>query len=292
MSLGVLYGIIASFLLTIMMMFVKLSDLSGFDLTFARCIFQLLVSFTILKSSKLPLLGKNMKALILRGIFGYLGLVLYFVSLKHLPFSNVIAIQNMSPIFSFLIAVAIGLERFRVSILFAIVLSFTGVLYLYHDLNFESSKNIFYIGTFLSAFFAACAYTTIRHMKYSENTHRILFYFSLVSVFCVAPFTDFANMGSEIYNGKELVNIFGLLISSYVAHYFLTKAFQQENVSKVSITQYFNIVFGCFFGYLIFNEEWSFEKTVAFTLILLGFAFRNSEVFIQKLKLKKSPQRS
>ena len=101
-SKGVLFIIMSAFGFAMMSAFVKLSgDLPSFQKTFFRNITSCIIAFTLILVKKESFFGKleNQKILILRSVFGTLGIVFNFYAIDKLVLSDANMLNKLSPFF-------------------------------------------------------------------------------------------------------------------------------------------------------------------------------------------------
>ena len=152
-SKGVLFIIMSAFGFAMMSAFVKLSgDLPSFQKTFFRNITSCIIAFTLILVKKESFFGKleNQKILILRSVFGTLGIVFNFYAIDKLVLAFVGALFIIKPQFNF-----------------DIIPSLIGVC---------------------GAICAAAAYTCLRVLGSKEKYYTIVFYFSFFSTMVILPF--------------------------------------------------------------------------------------------------------
>ena len=99
---GVFFTIMSAFGFAMMSAFVKLSgDLPSFQKTFFRNITSCIIAFILILINKESFFGKleNQKILILRSIFGTLGIVFNFYAIDKLVLSDANMLNKLSPFF-------------------------------------------------------------------------------------------------------------------------------------------------------------------------------------------------
>ena len=100
MNKGAHYMIISSFAFSLMHLCVKaMPHIPVFELVFFRSLGSLLITFFYLNKGKTPIFGNNKKVLFARGIFGTIGLCLFFITLQNIPLAGAVTIQYLSPSF-------------------------------------------------------------------------------------------------------------------------------------------------------------------------------------------------
>lgn len=230
-----------------------------------RSLFSLIFSFLVLKKIGVSVFGNNKKLLIIRGIVGSIGLITFFYTLQKIPLASAVTIQYLSPIFTTILGVFLVKERVKPIQFLFFGISFAGVIVLQ---GFDPRVNLLYgsIGV-VSALFSGLAYNVIRKLKNTEHPLVIIFYFPLVTLpvaTLVSYFTWIQPMG------WDWLILLWIGICTQAAQYFMTVAYQNANVSKVSSLSYLGILYALFFGFIFFGETFGAMSYVGMALVLVG----------------------
>ncbi|WP_268036743.1 DMT family transporter [Algoriphagus sp. PAP.12] len=230
-----------------------------------RSLFSLIFSYAILKQQKVPVFGNNKKLLVLRGVVGSVGLITFFYTLQKIPLASAVTIQYLSPIFTTILGVFLVKERVKPIQFLFFAISFAGVLVVQ---GFDSRVNLFYaaIGV-TSAIFSGLAYNVIRKLKNTEHPLVIIFYFPLVTL-PIATVVSYFTWVQPV--GWDWAILLWIGICTQTAQYFMTVAYQNANVAKVSSMTYLGLLYALFFGFLLFGETFGAMSYVGMGLVLLG----------------------
>ena len=135
--------------------------------------------------------------------------------------------------------------------------------------GFDSRIEIFTLLTILgAALFASIAHTIVRKLKDSDHPLVIIFYFTFVTLPIISPFAlSHWIMPNQLVEWLILLSI-GLV--THFAQYFLTKAYQSDNVANISIFYYLGIVFALGFGHFLFGEKYTVLTLVGMGVIIVG----------------------
>ena len=101
--LGVLYIIVSAFCFALMNTFVRLSgDLPTIQKSFFRNFIALIIAFIVLirTDEKFKFNKKNLPELLLRSIFGTMGILCNFYAIDHLVLSDASMLNKLSPFFA------------------------------------------------------------------------------------------------------------------------------------------------------------------------------------------------
>ena len=267
MSKGLRYMLVAVLFFAAMNVLIKfIPRIGAVEIVFFRSIVSFLISFFMLQRLNVSIWGNKKKWLIIRGIAGSLGLLLFFSTIKEMPLGSAVAIQYLSPIFTSVLGVFIVKERvYSIQWVFFLV-SFAGVLLIQ---GFDPRVTQFQLGIGVcSALASGMAYNSIRKLKLSEHPLVIIFYFPLITIPLTSVYLLFTG-----WTTPTIFEVFVLLLiglATQFAQYFMTKAYQLEELSKVSSVQYVGIVFALFFGFVLFNESYTLKSFVGIVIVLTG----------------------
>ena len=250
---GIIFIIASAFGFAMMSAFVKISgDLPSFQKTFFRNIVSVIVAFIIILNHKGSFFGKksNQKILLLRSIFGTLGIVFNFYSIDKLVLSDANMLNKLSPFFVIIFSGLFLRERVTTKQVIAIIIAFIGALFIIKpSFNLAIIPSIIGI---LGGLTAAAAYTCVRALSGKEHPETIVFYFSFLSSIITFPlmiiYYKHMNMMQFIY--LLLAGIFASL-----GQFGITLAYKYAPAKEISIFDYTNIIFSaiislCLFGIL------------------------------------------
>jgi len=236
------------------------------EIVFFRSVVSLLISFFTVKRLGISIWGTNKKWLIIRGIAGSIGLLLFFVTIKQMPLASAVSIQYLSPIFTSILGVYLVKERvYSIQGLFFLI-SFVGVL-LIQGFDPRVTTYQLIIGL-LSALASGVAYNSIRKLKLSEHPLVIIFYFPLITIPITGSYLLFIGWVNPSLIELSVLLIIG--VATQFAQYFMTKAYQSDDLSKVSSVQFLGIILALVFGYLFFDESYTIKSFAGILIVLIG----------------------
>jgi len=236
------------------------------EIVFFRSIISFLLSFFTVKRLGISIWGNNKKWLIIRGVAGSIGLLLFFATIKEIPLASAVSIQYLSPIFTSIIGIFLVKERvYSIQWVFFLI-SFIGILLIQgYDTRVTTYQLI--IGL-LSAVASGVAYNSIRKLKLSEHPLVIIFYFPLITIPITGSYLLFKGWVTPDLVELTLLIIIG--IATQFAQYFMTKAYQSDELSKVSSVQFLGVILALFFGYLFFDETYTIKSFAGILIVLIG----------------------
>lgn len=262
---GVKYMLVATFLFALMKVCVKMiPDIPSIEIILFRSVISFIISYIGIKAAGVSPWGHNKKLLIIRGICGSLSLLLYFILIQRIPLATTYALLYLAPVFTSILGIYFVKERVfpRQWVFFAV--SFAGVLMVTgFDLRVEPIHLL--IGLVSSAS-SGVAYNVIRKLKTSEHPLVIIMYFPLVTTPIAAIYSAFVWQQPVAWEWFWLIMV-GVL--TQFAQYFMTRAYQEGELSVISSLSYLGIIYGLGFGFL-FGEDFNFLTYLGMASVVLG----------------------
>ncbi len=258
--------LLATLLFTCMNVLVKLvPNIPAIEIIFFRSVISLIICYVTLRSQKVSVVGNNKKLLLARGAAGALALVCYFITLQNIPLATAVTLQYLSPIFTAVLGIFLVREKVKPLQFLFFGLAFAGVLLVE---GFDSRVNSLYLLLGIGAgFFAGLAYNIIRKLNITEHPLVIVFYFPLVTI----PLTIWYVISNWVQpEGIEWIYLLLIGVLTQFAQYFMTKAYQLEELSKVASLNYIGIIYALGFGYFIFEETFHPMTYIGMMLVLAG----------------------
>ncbi|MGO1371443.1 MAG: DMT family transporter [Senegalia sp. (in: firmicutes)] len=233
---------------------------------FFRNFLGLLVATYLIKKNKKKVLGNNKRLLIFRSIFGLLGVAAYFYALSNLPLADTVILNKMSPFFVLVLAAIFLGEKIKKLQFISLILAILGAGFVVKP-EFDVSI-IPYIIALLSAFFAGSAYTIIRHLRHTDSSETIVFYFTFISTVAMIPFMLAGQF--VVPTLIEAIGFLGLGIFATTAQFLMTNAYRFAPAGELAIYTYTNIVFSTIIGIIIWSEIPDILSIIGGILIILA----------------------
>jgi len=255
------------------------SHLPTVEIIFFRGVFTFFATLVALKLNDIPIWGKNYKMLLARGIFGTIALNLYIFTLQKMPLASATVIQYLSPIFTTILAAIFLRERILSLQWLGFAICFLGVMMLKgFDTRFDYIDLTIGVA---SALAAGAAYNVIRKIQKTEHPLVIVFYFPMITV----PTMSIACLfWWETPQGNDWWFLLASGAATQGAQFYLTKAYQADDASKVSIYTYIGIIYSLLLGYFLFDETFSALAFAGLFTVLSGVLL--SLYVVQKNKKK------
>lgn len=176
---GIFFIILSAFGFAVMSAFIKLSgDLPNIQKVFFRNLVSAIIALFLIIKHKGSFTGKkeNRKILIYRSLFGTIGIIFNYYAIDNLVLSDANMLNKISPFLVVVFCALILKEKINLKQILAIIVAFIGALFIVKP-SFDIRVVPYIIG-FLSAVFAALAYTCVRMLGNKEEYYTIVFFFS------------------------------------------------------------------------------------------------------------------
>ena len=242
-----------------------LNHIPAFQILFIRSIITFFITLYFIRKQKLSPWGNDKKWLILRGLAGFSGLLCYIVTVQKIPLASAVTIQYLSPVFTLIFAYFLLDDRLTLRNWLFTILAFTGVV-LVKGFDHRISNEMLALGMF-SALMSGLAYSCIRKVNKSDHALVIVFYFPLVTLPFITPYTL---MHWQTPTWQEWALLIATGIFTQFGQYFMTKSYQLEKVSDVSILTYLGTLYALATGYFLFSETFSHWSLLGMALIIGG----------------------
>jgi drug/metabolite transporter (DMT)-like permease len=240
-------------------------DISVHQIISFRSLFSILICIYTLKKDKIPFWGNNKPLLILRGSVGAFSLFCFFYSIQHLPLATAVTISNLIPLFTLILAALFLKEKIAGWQWLFFLISFSGIFLIK---GFDNRVNLTNLTiALLAALFTACAHFLVRKLRDSDVPAVIMFYFPLVTLPLVGPYTALHWVTPDAFEWAML-----LLIGTFthIGQIYLTNAYAKEEVAGVSNIYYLGTILSLCYGYLFYDETYNLLSFSGMALIIGG----------------------
>ncbi|MDA3886288.1 MAG: DMT family transporter [Candidatus Delongbacteria bacterium] len=208
---------------------------------------------------------ENQKFLLIRSVFGLLGVAFHFYALSKLYLADSQMLNRTSPIFVSLFAFLFlkeKLSKLQMSTIFIALIGAVMVIKPKFDYSMLPA-----LGAFGAAIMAGAAYTFVRFLRDKEKPETIIFYFSLFSMVGSLPFM----IPTFIYpNSEQWMMLLGVGLTASIGQIGLTHAYRYAKASEVSIYTYTGIIFSALIGYFLWDEISDITSIIGGLIIILS----------------------
>ena len=266
---GIFYIILSAFCFSLMDMFVRMSgDLPSIQKSFFRNIVAAVFGCILVLKEKDSFQWKkgSGKYLILRSLFGTLGILCNFYAIDHLALADASMLNKMSPFFVVIFSFLFLKEKVTAAQILLVMGAFGGSLFVVKPTvsNLDLIPSL--IGL-LGGLGAGAAYTMVRKLgTIGVKGPFIVFFFSTFSCVVTLPWLIFD------YHTMTLAQTVILLMAGLCAaggQFAITAAYCYAPASEVSIYDYTKVIFSMILGFVMFQQIPDFYSWVGYVIICL-----------------------
>lgn len=284
---GIICIVLSAFCFALMNVFVRLAgDVPSIQKSFFRNIVAFVFALILLLKDHVPFkVGKgNMKYMLMRAIFGTIGVLCNFYAVDHLVIADASMLNKMSPFFAIVFSILILKEKVTPVQAMAVAGAFIGSLFIIKPtfLNMDLMPSM--IGL-LGGICAGAAYTMVRKMgERGVKGPLIVCFFSGFSCLVTLPTLLFN------YYPMTWVQIGILLLAGLAAsggQFAITAAYCYAPAREISVYDYSQIIFSAILGFIVFGQVPDIYSGIGYVIIcamaIWMFIYNNK-------KADKSPQ--
>ena len=266
---GIFYIILSAFCFSLMDMFVRMSgDLPSIQKSFFRNIVAAVFGCILVLKEKDSFQWKkgSGKYLILRSLFGTLGILCNFYAIDHLALADASMLNKMSPFFVVIFSFLFLKEKVTAAQILLVMGAFGGSLFVVKPTvsNLDLIPSL--IGL-LGGLGAGAAYTMVRKLgTVGIKGPFIVFFFSTFSCVITLPWLIFD------YHAMTLWQVLVLLLAGLCAaggQFAITAAYCYAPASEISIYDYTKVIFSMVLGFVMFQQIPDFYSWVGYVIICL-----------------------
>ena len=205
--------------------------------------------------------------LLLRAIFGTIGILCNFYAIDHLVLSDASMLNKMSPFFTILFSWLLLKEKLRPAQGGAVLTAFLGsLLIIKPSLDFSDFKASL-IGL-TGGICAGAAYAMVRILgQKGMNKNFIVLFFSGFSCLVTLPFLIFA---FHPMTTQQLWVLIGAGIAAAGGQFSITAAYCYAPAKEISVYDYSQIIFATSLGFLFFHEIPDHLSFIGYGIIILA----------------------
>lgn len=236
------------------------------EIVLARAVVTLAVSYVMLRRAAVSPWGTNRTGLVVRGVLGFGGLTLYYLSLAYLPLGDATTLLNTQPLLTAVLAWWLLREQIGWSTALALVLGVAGVSLIVHP----SGTGLPPLGVAVglgSALCSAFAYVTVRQLVRTEHPLVIVFYFPLIATPLALPW---AVATWVTPSAIEWLLLLGIGLTTQIGQVFLTRALAVERAGRVTSMGYVQVAFAMIWQWVVFGLPPTAWTLTGASLILIG----------------------
>lgn len=268
----------ATLFFSIMNLTVKLlPHIPAVELIVFRSVITAIITWWQLRQRGISPWGQKKSFLILRGIFGSIGLFAYFYSLQTMPLAAAVTLQYLAPIFAVILGWVLLREGLRPMGWVLLFLGFVGVSLLrWYDTRIPNDALIIAL---IGAAAGGFAYHMIRMLRQYDDALVVVFYFPLVTLPIAVPIA--APVWVWPAGGWEWALVIAMGILTQLAQVNMTRAYQTDTAGNVSALAYSGALLGLLFGWVFWGETFHYLSLLGIALVLTSVL---GQVFFQRKK--------
>jgi len=236
-----------------------------FELVFFRSLGTLILTYFLMQSRGVSLRPNRPFLLLLRGFVGVTSMSLFFLGIHYIPIGSAVTVRYIAPLFGGVLAVIFLKEKIYPLQWVFYLFAFAGVVLIK---GFDTSISLFGVGIVVgAAFFSAIVYIIISKIGHQDHPLRVVFFFMGIA-------TMVGGIGSTqnflLPKTLDLTLLLLLGVFGFFGQYFMTKAFQQGEASKVAPFKYVEVIFTLSFGVYLFDEVYTFQSLLGIAMVISG----------------------
>lgn len=251
---GIICIIISAFCFALMGLFVRMAgDLPAIQKSFFRNFVAAVFACILLIKNKVPFRCKkeNFKYLLMRAVFGTIGILGNFYAVDHLVLADASILNKMSPFFAVIFSLLILKEKVTVPQAVMVAGAFLGSMFVVKP-TFSNMDLIPSLLGLLGGVCAGAAYTMVRKLgMLGEKGPFIVFFFSAFSCLVTLPWLVFD------YHPMSRTQILVLLLAGLSAaggQFSITAAYCYAPAKEISVYDYSQILFSAALGFFVFGQ--------------------------------------
>ncbi|WP_064580341.1 DMT family transporter [Streptobacillus moniliformis] len=279
--LGIFFILLSAIGFSTLQMIVKmLPHVSVASKLFYRNIVIIFITFILIrvKGISFKLEKSEWKLMFARSVFGILGVMINFYTLKYILLADSTTIQKLSSFIVLLLSYLFFNEKFTKVQFFALIMSFLGVILIVKPGS--SSFSYGYILAILGAFCASFAYICIRGLAIRGKVKPliIIFYFSLFSTLVLLPYVLIDRTPLDL---KTITLLIGIGVFGAMGQYGITFAYNFAPAKEISVFEYSQVIFSSVLGLIFLGEFPDKYSIMGYLIITL------TGIFIYRYNLKR-----
>lgn len=280
---GIIFIIVSAFCFALMNLLIHMSgDLPTVQKSFFRNIVAFISALVIIVKHQdgFQIKKGSMKFLILRSLFGTVGILCNFYAVDHLVLSDASMLNKMSPFFAILFSFLILSEKVTLSQGLIVSGAFIGSLFVIKPTFSNLDLLPAMIGLF-GGMGAGMAYTLVRKLGMLRvKGSFVVFFFSGFSCLVTLPFM------LACYQMMSGIQVFYLLLAGFAAtggQFAITAAYQYAPAKQISVYDYSQILFSAILGFLFFGQVPDRYSGIGYLIIITMAVL----MFLREQKLEK-----
>ena len=268
---GIVLIICSAFCFALMNMMVRFAgDLPSIEKSFFRNFVAVFFALIALRRSHTPIKVPKgaLKPLLLRSIFGTMGILCNYYAIDHLVLADASIINKLSPFFAILFSLILLKEKVHPFAAACVITAFIGSLFIIKPgLGMFTTSLPAFIGL-LGGLGAGIAYTYVRILgTHGVKGPFIVLFFSAFSCLVTLPYLIFDFHPMSLYQLGCLL-LAGLFASG--GQFTITAAYTYAPARDISIYDYSQIIFATALGFIFLGQIPDYLSFIGYGIIILA----------------------
>lgn len=264
---GIVLIILSAFFFALMNMFVQLAgDLPSVQKSFFRNLMAFIfASIILIRERKDLYVPKDaIVPLVLRAMFGTVGILCNFYALGELDLADASILNKMSPFFAIIFSIFLLKEKIKSTQFFIVLGAFVGAMCVVKP-SFSNTDTVPAFIALCGGMCAGLAYTFVRMLgQKGVKGSVIVCFFSGFSCLVILPFLLFN------FTPMTVAQFIYLLLAGLAAaggQFTITSAYCYAPAKEVSVYDYSQIIFAASLGFLVFGQVPDFLSWIGYFII-------------------------
>lgn len=273
---GIAAIVASAFGFALMAFFVRLADDFGgpvncFQKSFFRNVIALAIALAVFMREDKPLKGmpsdaKQWTILVMRGVFGALGIFCNFYALSRIPIGEAMTLNKMAPFFTVVFSALFLKERVGVRQIFGLLIAFAGAMLVMKP-GFQADASFATLCALGGGLGAGIAYTCVRELgRRGVDGPFIVLFFSAFSTLATIP--AMLALGFDPMTPAQLLILTGAGAGAAIGQFGVTAAYRFAPPGKIAVFDYTNVIFTAAFGMFFFGQIPDWLSVSGFFLIV------------------------
>lgn len=205
--------------------------------------------------------------LLLRSIFGTIGVWCNFYAMDHLIISDASVLNKISPFIVLIFAFIFLKEPLKKFHLMAVMIAFCGVLFIIKP-TLSSSEMFPYLIGLLGGVCAGAAYTTVRKLNKMGVTPAIV-------IIVFSGFSCLVSLPQLIYsyvpmNFQAILILIGVGVFAVIGQFGITLAYRYAPATEISVFDYSSILFTGMLGFIFLDQVPDYLSIIGYGIIIFA----------------------
>jgi len=202
---------------------------------------------------------------LLRGGAGVLGFYLFYAAIEHIPLVDAMLLRQSAPLLVPLVVWAWSREQVGGRAWLPLLVGFAGIVVILRP--GPQGFSLWHAAGLVSAATLALSMVATRALAATEPTPRILFYYAVLSLACIAPFApgEFEGLPAAVWAAMLYVGV-----AIYATLDLYTRAYGMAPTAAIAPINYFSVVLAALWGWLFWDQVPDHWSVLGSVLVIAG----------------------